>query len=140
MSQTSNLLHAVCIIYPFTMGFRPECRSKSNEGIHEYIDCYCKSPGLCTWCLMTNRRRRSSSAAAPGYDIARPSTGAAESWPDGSRAASTCHDCHNQQHESTDHASHCMAWPKKQFAQDAFVLYPFQLGMSRFARVLANKK
>ena len=75
MSRTSNLLHAVCRIYPFTMGFRPECRIKSNEGIHEYIDCYCKSPGLCTWCpgLMTHCWRRSSSAATPGHDIARTS-------------------------------------------------------------------
>ena len=52
MSQTSNLLHAVCRIYPFTMGFRPECLIKSNDGIHEYTDCYCKSPDLCTWCLL----------------------------------------------------------------------------------------
>jgi hypothetical protein len=40
--------------------------------MYVYIHYYSNSPALCTWWLVTNRRRLSRSAAAPGHDIARP--------------------------------------------------------------------
>ncbi len=41
--------------------------------IKVYIQCYCNTPCLSTWCLMTNRRRRSSCATTPGHDVPCPS-------------------------------------------------------------------
>ena len=40
--------------------------------IKVYMQCFCNTPCLFTWCLMTNRRRWSGSAAASDHDIPRP--------------------------------------------------------------------
>ncbi len=77
-SRTHDLLHTSCRNYPFAgsriaTGFRSERRNINSVGLYVYIHCHCNTAGLCTWCLVTKRRCRSRSAAAPGHDIPRQS-------------------------------------------------------------------
>ncbi len=58
---------------PLSYGTGPRHRDIIQAIIKVYIQCFCNTPCLFTWCLMTNRRRRSSCATAAGHDVPRPS-------------------------------------------------------------------
>ena len=60
---------------PLSYGTGPRRRDIIQVIIKVYMQCLCNTPclRLFTWCLMTNRRRRSSCATAAGHDVPRPS-------------------------------------------------------------------
>ena len=72
-SRTRNLVHTSHRVYPCAMGLQTSMPVKITNDVSVYIICFCQTPCQCTWRLMTNRRRRSRSAAAPSHDIPRPS-------------------------------------------------------------------
>ncbi len=101
-SWTRDLLHTSCSNYPYITGYWPWRRDISHVVVYVYIHYSwtwtTPCPCTCQWCLMTYRRRRSCSAAAPGHDFASARASGAHSglgagW---SGAASAYHDdCHS---------------------------------------------
>ena len=72
-SRTRNLLHTMHRVFPCVTGVLTSMQVIIQYDVSVYIICFCQTPCQCTWRLMTNRLRRSRSAAAPSHDIPRPS-------------------------------------------------------------------
>jgi len=72
-TRTGNLVHTMHRFLPLRYGLHTSMPVKLSGPVSVFIIEFCQTPWQCTWRLMTNRRRWSRRAAAPGHDIPRPS-------------------------------------------------------------------